>query len=388
MRGFLRGARGEGKQIAHDALAIARASIEDARVADDELALRSALAAWLAPRVGARGEVEVDGARKPPGGMSSETTLVRARYRDADGEPRELGLALRAAPREEGPFPEYDLRLQFDVMRALARDTRTPVPEALWFEPDASVLGAPFLVMRAIECWAPLDRPSYQAEGLYTELAPEARRDVFRSALEALAALHAADWRKLHIANLPGGRPGEDPAVAALAYWRRYVDGFLKRGSREREPVLDATLEWLERERPREGRLVLGWGDAKLGNILFAPDASAVRALVDWEMCGVGSPEADLASIHFSDLRAQEEAGRALDGTPGEAELVAMYEEASGQRVRDLHYWSVFSAFWRGAVQIKVMKQLRAQGVAIDDALFERSFPLRRLRELLGDRID
>lgn len=397
MCGFLRGARREGKapdagRAGRKALEFRPASLDDARVADppdDALAFRTALAAWLAPRVEAAGPVDVDAVRKPPGGMSSETTLATARFRDARGEARELALAVRAAPREEGPFPEYDLRLQHDAMRALATHTRAPVPDVLWLEEDASVLGTPFLVMRAIDCWAPLDRPSYQAEGLYVRMTPDERRRAWRAAIEALVPVHAADWRALGIARLPGGRQGEDAATAALAYWRRYVDGWIKRDPSEREPVLDAALAWLERERPRDARLALAWGDAKLGNVLFAPDGSTVRALVDWEMCGVGAPEADLASLHFSDLRAQDEAGGAArEGTPSEAELVALYEAAGGAPVRHLHYWSVFSAFWRGAVQVKVMKRLRAQGVELPDALFDQSFPFRRLRALLGDALD
>ena len=58
--------------------------------------------------------------------------------------------------------------------------------------------------------------------------------------------------------------------------------------------------------------------------------------------------------------------------------------QASGRSFRDFHYALVFATFSRGAVQIKVMRQMRAQGTDIPDALFVDNFPVRTLRRLLG----
>jgi aminoglycoside phosphotransferase (APT) family kinase protein len=101
-------------------------------------------------------------------------------------------------------------------------------------------------------------------------------------------------------------------------------------------------------------------------------------------MSTIGDPEMDLASLHLSDLRAQDGAdGAALEGTPSADELVRMYEKASGRSFRDFHYALVFATFWRGAVQLKVMRQMRARGVDIPDALFVDNFPVRTLCRLL-----
>jgi aminoglycoside phosphotransferase (APT) family kinase protein len=131
-------------------------------------------------------------------------------------------------------------------------------------------------------------------------------------------------------------------------------------------------------------RLSLCWGDAKLGNILYAPGTRDVAAVIDWEMATIGDPEYDLASLHLSDLRAQDGAGGiALPGTPNAEELIALYERHSGRPVRRFHYAMVFATFWRGSVQIAVMRHMRARGVEIDDALFTDNFPTRTLRGLL-----
>ena len=350
------------------------------------------LADWLAARVGDDGrravDVEIRGLAPPGTGMSSDTQLFEAVWR-VDGCERRLDAVLRAAPSEEGPFPSYDMALQFHVMEGVRRHTACPVPEVLWLEPDPGVLGTPFLVMRRVRGEAPVDfRPSYHAAGFYRDASPTGRRAIWQGVVDAIAALHAADWRKVAIPGLPGAAPGDpDPGGAPLAYWRHYLVGWVKEDPSEVVPAFDEALAFLEHERPRDARTTLVWGDAKLGNAMFAPgppDERRVAALVDWEMATLGDPELDLASLLISDLRAREDAGQGLDGTPAEAELVAMYEAASGERVRNLHYALVFAAFWRGAVQLKFMRRLRAQGADLPDSMFTESLPVRTLRRLLA----
>ena len=72
------------------------------------------------------------------------------------------------------------------------------------------------------------------------------------------------------------------------------------------------------------------------------------------------------------------------EGTPSADELVTMYEKASGRSIRDFQYALVFATFWRGAVQIKVMRQMRERGADIPEALFVDNFPVRTLCRLLG----
>lgn len=357
----------------------------------DEADRVAALERWLADRLGA-GSVAVSGLEPPAGGKSSDTRLFEARWTDG-GDERRLAAVLRAAPGGAGPhpFPDYDMALQFHVMDRLARSTSVPVPEVLWLEEDPGVLGTPFLLMKRVDGEAPLDfQPSYHAAGFYRAWSVGRRRAAWCSLVECLAALHRADWRSFGIERLPGGAPGdEDPGAAPLRYWRDYYLRWLKDDPEERIDAYDEALDYLESERPKDARTTLVWGDAKLGNVMFHP-ASAdpeadprIAAIVDWEMATVGDPEMDLASLLVSDERAQADAGERLDGTPDEAEIVALYEAASGEPVRNFHYAKVFATFWRGCVQLKVMRGLRAAGVVIPEELFAESLPVRTLRRLL-----
>ncbi|MEZ4279092.1 MAG: phosphotransferase family protein [Myxococcota bacterium] len=357
------------------------------------------LLAWLAKRMPDAAGLRISGLRKPGAGMSSDTHLFTVHSRGGS-----LDMVLRCAPRAEGPFPEYDLAMQFGIMRQLGEHTDVPVPPVLWQEEDPAWLGVPFLTMKAVAGEPPLDWPSYHASGFYADLSEPARRQLWTTTIDALAKLHRADWRAIGLDFVPGGRPGDDPERHVLQYWRRYLDEWIKDDPREVVPVYDEALDWLEKHRPPCPRTALVWGDAKLGNVLYrvgsgdaagASDAPSeggassgesveVAAVIDWEIAMIGDPQVDLASLRISDLRAQQSAGRCLPGTPSEGELIAMYERASGEKIRDFRWDMLYSAFWRGAVTIKVMRRMKAQGHDISDEMLTNHFPVPLMRELLA----
>ncbi len=357
--------------------------IEYTRVVTETNDIRPALVGWLRSQIPDATEIRVSEPRKPGAGESSDTQLCVIEIERA-ASLECIDAVLRCAPRAEGPFPEYDLGLQAHVMRSVGQTGMVPVPEVLWLEEDAGVLGVPFLVMRVVPGDAPLDRPAYQAEGFYHDASREMREHMWAGTIEAVARLHALDWRELGGGIVPGSRAGEDPARVSLDYWTAYLRDFVKEDPDESLEVFDEARDYLVREYPASRRLSLCWGDAKLGNVLYAPETRDVAAIIDWEMAIIGDPEADLASLHLSDLRAQDLAGGARSGTPTADELVALYEKASGGPVENFGYHLVFATFWRGAVQLAVMRQLRRRGVPIEEAMFHDNFPMNQLRKLLG----
>jgi aminoglycoside phosphotransferase (APT) family kinase protein len=344
--------------------------------------VRARLTQWIADRMPGVEGLRLSELRKPGAGMSSDTQLFSVHWTQ-DGEERELDAVLRCAPSVAGPFPAYDLAMQFGIMRVLQEETDVPVPEVLGLEEDSGTLGVPFLTMKAVDGEAPLDFPPYHGDGFYAKASADQRRHLWRSTIEALARLHGLDWRSLGLDFVPGGGADEDAETHGLVYWRSYLDDWIKDDPKERIPVFDAALEWLEGNRPAASRTSLCWGDAKIGNVLYQRETREVAAVIDWELATIGNPIADLASLRVSDLRAQEGAGACLEGTPSQEELVELYERASGEAVLDFHYHLVFSAFWRGAVALKVMRRMKAEGAEIDVSLFENHFTVRYLRELM-----
>jgi len=112
---------------------------------------------------------------------------------------------------------------------------------------------------------------------------------------------------------------------------------------------------------PEEHEQSLVHGDYHLGNALVSP-AGAVNAVLDWELCTVGDPLADVglmvaywsetaAAAHESDVLFPEPV-TALSGFPDAQELAATYLRACGRDGSELGYWVAF-AYWKVAIIVE-----------------------------------
>jgi aminoglycoside phosphotransferase (APT) family kinase protein len=120
---------------------------------------------------------------------------------------------------------------------------------------------------------------------------------------------------------------------------------------------VEAALEWLRANEPDDPRRVLLWGDARIGNIIFAGTRPA--AVIDWEMVTLGSPEEDLAWAVFLDRHHSEGLSvPRLEGFPSFEETVERYQEWSGFEVRNLHFWQVFAGFRFGVIMARLAQQM------------------------------
>lgn len=347
-------------------------------------ALIPKLEGWLQARMPGAEHMTVVQLRGPGTGASSETQLLDLHWDEA-GSPKAVPVVLRSIPRGAGVFPSYDLSFQFRLMRELSEQTEVPVPKVLWFEKDASVIGAPFFLMQRLEGEAPQDFPSYHAAGIYFDASPATRRKMWWECLSAMAKLHALDWRRCDFGFMDLPTSGTDAVDQQLAHWENYLTHWVKREDpEESHPVMEATLAWLKANRYEPDYLALSWGDAKLGNVLFSRGTCQLLALLDWEGACIADPELDLASLYVSDLRAYRGLNLVpLPGTPTAAELIERYERQSGRRVRHFLYNEVLATFWRGLVQIRIMKDMRSKGLDIPAESIRDNFPTRHLSSLL-----
>lgn len=284
-----------------------------------------ALEAHLASAVrGFEGPIEV---RRISGGQSNPTFFV-----DSPSH----RLVLRKQP-EGAVLPSaHAVDREHRVQAALA-DSGVPVARMVHFCADASVIGTPFYVMQFLDgrIFADCD---------LAEAAPSERRQMYRSAAETLARLHAVDWKASGLSDY--GRPD--------GYFERQVARWTRqwRQSQTRNlPEVEHLIEWLPQHFPRSGPATIVHGDFRIGNLMMHPKAPQVIAVLDWELSTIGDPMADVA--HFCvawDSRPDEYGGIAgLDlaalGLPERGEFLAWYAAAGGRADAFAAFHRIFALF-------------------------------------------
>lgn len=308
------------------------------------------LQAWLARRMPDATDVEVTGVEVPrSSGMSSETVLFDAGWREG-GEPRTQGMVARVAPTSGGMFRSYDLAREARVMTAVVDTTPVPAPRVLFFEEaDDDVLGAPFLVVDRRRGQVPADDPPYTAAGWVLDLGADEQARLYDNALATVAQVRDTDWRAhdLRLVGHPDG--GADALGQQLEHWR---DFFAWTAGDRENPTIEAAFEWVQSNRPApDGELVLNWGDARLGNMMFAPD-QRVTGVFDWEMATLGAPEIDLGWFVFLNRNHSEGLGAPLPhGFPSVDRTIDRYEQLTGREVRDFAFYEAFAGL-RAAIML------------------------------------
>jgi aminoglycoside phosphotransferase (APT) family kinase protein len=153
----------------------------------------------------------------------------------------------------------------------------------------------------------------------------------------------------------------------------------------EPNPTIEAAFDWVKANRPAEERLVISWGDARLGNMMFGPDQE-VTAVLDWELAGLGSPELDLAWWLFFNRHHTEGVGAPpLPGFPSPAEAVARYQELAGYQVQNLHFYEVFAALRTSVMMVRIAQVMTLGGLLPPGSGMAQSNPASQLlAKLLG----
>jgi len=235
----------------------------------------------------------------------------------------------------------HDMRREFRVLSALAT-TDVPVPRPVVLCEDLSVIGVPFYLMER-RCGVVIRDaiPSEIGDDL------DARRQVSEAAVDTLAALHAVDWQTVGLQDF--GRP--------TGYLERQLRRWAEQWERAKTrpvPALERVLEWLRQHVPPSPRPSIVHGDYKLDNLMLDVQTPArVVAILDWEMSTLGDPLADLGWLLSPWPQAGDSAIRrgvwwAVTVEPGflqRHELVARYEERTGQRATAIDFYEILGLY-------------------------------------------
>ena len=126
---------------------------------------------------------------------------------------------------------------------------------------------------------------------------------------------------------------------------------------------MDKLMEWLPRYIPDSDETCIVHGDYRLGNVMFAPEAMRIVAVLDWELSTLGHPLADLGYLcmdFHSGPNAGEtsEAERAGLGIPSEQEMVDRYCELTGRDgIENWTFYLVYNMFRSAAIIQGVYKR-------------------------------
>ena len=290
---------------------------------------RARLASWFARQLGVDA-VTIGEFEDVPMGHSAETLRLSLAWSDV--APQRRDVVLRVRPQPPGLLEPYDLRKQFDLLRAL---DPTPVraPAALWYEGTGDVLGREFFVMECAE-------GTVYERSIPAELTddPARVRRMSEALIDELVAIHAVD-----VAALSFLGDGRDAIDRELAHWVSEM----RRVQRGPLPALELLLAELERRRPVPSEVVtLVHGDAKPGNYAFVGDR--LSATFDWEMAGLGDPMTDLAYAQVTWVLPNMFTN--LPSSLTVDDLVARYAGTTGREVRDLEWHRALQGFKLGVI--------------------------------------
>jgi aminoglycoside phosphotransferase (APT) family kinase protein len=280
----------------------------------------------------------IDGAVGPftfdliAGGRSNLTFLVTG----ADG----TRFVLRRPPLGHVLATAHDMAREHRVIAAVGR-TGVPVPPALGLCTDEAVNGAPFYVMGYVEGEV-LDSPDKAAK-----LPMELRVPASHHLIDVLADLHAVDI--------------DEVGLGDFAKREGYIERQVKRWSTQWEnsktrelSAIDEVAAALRTRIPEQQGVSIAHGDFRFGNCLTDVTKGRVAAVLDWELCTLGDPLADVGYLGVYWFDGKAENARANDPTPAGGfatygELLERYANRTGRDLSGIDYYVAFSS-WRLAV--------------------------------------
>jgi aminoglycoside phosphotransferase (APT) family kinase protein len=317
-----------------------------------------AVSAWFADHVA--GSVLPLSFTLVAGGRSNLT------FRVEDGAGR--AYALRRPPVSHVLPTAHDMAREYRVMTALG-PTDVPVPATYGLCTDETVNGRPFYVMEFVEGHILKDASTAGAA-----LDEPTRRVAAMDLADSLAALHAVDVDDVGLGDL--GRR-EDYVGRQVRRWTSQYEEMAVDGA---DPLVTEVGRVLADNVPEPQRVSIVHGDYRLDNVVVDDDGK-VAAILDWEICTLGDPLADVGTLlcywvepDDDDRLLWASPASVAPGFPRRDEVLARYEAASGLDVSDVAYYMAFG-YWRLACILQGVYARYRAGAGAGDPNSVDEFP-------------
>ena len=271
-----------------------------------------------------------------PGGHSNLTYKIT----DAAG----AAYVLRRPPLGHVLPTAHDMGREHRIISALG-PTAVPVPPTLGYCADASVIGAPFYVMGYVP-----GEVLHDVTIAVRALDETQRRSTGECFVDVLADLHAVDPDAVGLGDL-----GRKEGYIARQLKRWY--GQFQQSKTRELPSVDRVHDVLAARTPEQSRATVVHGDYRLGNCITQLPGR-IAAVLDWEICTLGDPLADLGYVlatwsNSTDATAAAAGAPSLaPGFPSRDEVLERYARRSGRDVTRIDFYVAF-ACWKSACIIE-----------------------------------
>lgn len=274
-------------------------------------------------------------------GQSNITTVV------SDSASREW--VMREPPNGAAPATAHDIEREARILRALA-PTGLPVPHVIGT--GRGLTGSTFLMMEK------MPGAALETEEDAHRLNVDSRRELGQEVAATLGRLHSLN------PDLLGLPRSETPYLVRQLH--RVSQSWSHHGiGSPHDPGWRAMRAQLDDRMPPTAEPVIMHGDFRLSNLLVV--GSSISAVLDWELCAVGDPMADLAWL-LDDWRSPEEPAIVMPsptragGFPNRDEMIATYCDITGSDAGHMDYYRAFSQ-WRAASLLQGVLRRRRAGV-------------------------
>ncbi|HVB90546.1 MAG TPA: phosphotransferase family protein [Acidimicrobiales bacterium] len=310
------------------------------------------------------------------GGRSNLTFRVE----DAGGR----AWALRRPPIHHVLPTAHDMVREHRLMHALG-PAGIPVPRTVGLCTDEAVNERPFFVMEFVE--GHIVRSAPEAEKAFDE---KTRRAVGDHMADTLAALHDVDPDAVGLGDL--GRH-EGYIERQLKRWRGQYEQMQVEGI-DHGDLVERVSDELSRRVPVQQRTSVVHGDYRMDNVVLSDDG-AVRAILDWEICTLGDPLADIGLLMVywaepSDSMAV--LGLSPTTAPGfssRAQVMERYAAASDLDLSGIGYYTAFG-YWKLACILQGVYARYVAGAGAGDQGSVSGYPdqVARLAEMAAEALE
>jgi aminoglycoside phosphotransferase (APT) family kinase protein len=251
---------------------------------------------------------------------------------------------LRRPPLSHALASAHDMGREHRIISAL-HDSQVPVAPALGLCVDIEVNEAPFYVMSFVDGLIIRDN-----ETARRELTEATRLHASNSLIDTMVKIHQVVPSEVGLGEL-GRHEG-------------YIERQLKRwygqwnASKTRElPAIDRVHDELLKRIPAQGPATIVHGDYRLDNCMIDVQGN-IAAVLDWELCTLGDPMADLGLLMVYWTGPDDDAGAnnfATTTAPGflnRQQLAERYAQVSGRDISHLDFYVSF-AYWKLACIIE-----------------------------------